>query len=61
VSTNFFTLLGTTAAYGRVFDASADSGGASLAVATHAFWLSQLGGDRNAVGKSIGSTTSPTR
>jgi len=53
VSTNFFSLLGTTAALGRVFDAAADSGGAPLAVATHAFWLSQLGGDVNAVGKSI--------
>jgi putative ABC transport system permease protein len=59
VSTNFFALLGTSAAVGRVFDAAADSGGANLAVVSHSFWQRQLGGDRAAIGTVLSIDDEP--
>jgi putative ABC transport system permease protein len=53
VSTNFFSLLGTNASAGRLFDAAADSGGASIAVVTQAFYRQQLGADPAAIGRTL--------
>ncbi len=55
VSANFFDVLGVRAQIGRTF--SADEAAAEreprLAVVTHTFWRSWLGGDRDAIGRPL--------
>jgi hypothetical protein len=55
VTANYFTELGSRAAYGRVFDAIAEerSGAPATAILGHAFWQRRFGGDPAAVGRTI--------
>jgi predicted permease len=53
-SHQLFALLGVEPQLGRLFNASEDrAGGERVAVITHAFWLTELGGDAGAVGSAI--------
>lgn len=52
VTTNFFTLLGARAQYGRLFTADEARGGRhNVMVVTHGFWRRRLGSDPNVIGK----------
>jgi predicted permease len=51
---NYFSELGTTAAYGRIFDRNDDSRGASpVAILSYAYWQRRFGADRAVVGSTI--------
>lgn len=55
VTGNYFTMLGVRPALGRVLlpgDAEA-AGGGQVAVVTHRYWRSRLGGDSAAIGKTL--------
>jgi putative ABC transport system permease protein len=52
VSNNFFALLGTQPALGRLFDAGADSAMKEV-VLTQAFWQRQFGAERSAIGATV--------
>ena len=56
VSGNFFTMLGVSAAAGRVLNSAEDDQvylGHPVVVLSHAYWISRFAGDRNVVGKKI--------
>jgi len=55
VSGNYFETLGIRPAIGRLFNPADDAelGGAPWAVLSHAFWRARLGGDPQAVGRTI--------
>jgi putative ABC transport system permease protein len=55
VSQNFFSLLGTTAARGRVFtpEDAAGGGGGRLVTVSHKYWQTRLGGDPQIVGQTL--------
>jgi len=54
VTGNFFDVLGTAPAWGRSFLAEEDRpGGADVAIVSHRFWLTRLGGDPNAIGRTL--------
>jgi predicted permease len=55
VSGAYFPLLGVPPALGRLLGPEDDRrvGGHPVAVLSHAFWQTQLGGDRSVVGKSV--------
>lgn len=55
VSGNYFELLGATPFIGRAFAPGEDTipRGARVAVVSHGFWRTQLGGDRQALGRSL--------
>jgi predicted permease len=55
VSANYFSELGATAAYGRLFDPRTDDkpDGPPVAVLGYGFWQSHFGGDPTVVGKVI--------
>jgi len=55
VTPSIFSLLGINPAQGRIFGAGEeDDGGADLsALVSHAFWLSKMGGDPDAVGTTL--------
>jgi predicted permease len=55
VSGNYFSVLGISAAIGRVFDASADSiaGGAAPLTISYGYWQRRFHGDRAVVGRNI--------
>lgn len=61
VSGNFFTLLGVTAAHGRVLTAADDvrPGGHPVVVVSHRFWQRRLGGRTDAVGQTLILNTQP--
>jgi putative ABC transport system permease protein len=52
---NYFTLLGTRTALGRVFNASEDryGSGEALVVLSYRFWQRQFSGDRQIIGRTI--------
>lgn len=52
-SASLFDVLGVPPAVGRTFTADEDERGAKLAVISDAVWRAHLGGDRNAIGKSL--------
>jgi putative ABC transport system permease protein len=52
VTTDFFDVLGATAAYGRTFN-SADEGAAPTILLSHALWQRRFGGDTSIVGTTI--------
>jgi predicted permease len=52
VTTDFFDVLGATAAYGRTFN-SADEGAAPTILLSHALWQRRFGGDAAIVGTTI--------
>jgi putative ABC transport system permease protein len=54
VSAPYFDVLGVKAALGRTFAPDEDQPGRNrVIVLSHRFWVSQLGGDRGAVGRSL--------
>jgi putative ABC transport system permease protein len=54
VSASYFDVLGVRAALGRTFAPDEDRPGRNrVIVLSHRFWVSQLGGDRAAVGRSL--------
>jgi len=53
VSPNYFDLTRLGAAFGRVLRAEDDRPGARVAVVSHPFWRSRLGGDTAAVGSTL--------
>jgi predicted permease len=55
VSGNFFDVLGLTPAAGRLFTAADDRPGCGLpgVVVSHDFWQRQLGGQRDAIGRTL--------
>jgi putative ABC transport system permease protein len=54
VTADFFALLGVAAQHGRTFILEDDLKGAEqVAVVTHKFWRSRLGGDPAAIGRSL--------
>ncbi len=55
VTANYFTELGSRAAYGRVFDAATEErpGAPATAILGHAFWQRRFGGDPAVVGRTI--------
>jgi predicted permease len=55
VTTNYFRVLGVTAAAGRVFDAgdSEQAGAAPVVVLSHAFWMRRFKGDPSIVGQTV--------
>ena len=56
VSGNYFTMLGVSAAAGRVLNSAEDDQvyrGHPVVVLSHAYWQSRFAGDRNAIGKKI--------
>ena len=56
VSGNFFTMLGVSAAAGRVFNSQEDDQvyqGHPVVVISHDYWVTRFGRDRAAVGKKI--------
>jgi len=54
VAGDFFGVLGTDAAIGRVFGAEqSERGAATEVVLGHAFWQQRFGGDRGKIGRSI--------
>jgi predicted permease len=55
VSGNYFSVLGVTPAVGRFFAADEDRtpGSHPVIVFSHALWLSRLGGDRAAIGRTV--------
>ena len=54
-SASYFPVLGVTLARGRFYTAGEDSlgNGAPVALVSHAFWVSRLGGDSAALGSTI--------
>jgi len=59
VSPGFFDAIGVEPALGRVFDRDEYLAGARLLVASHGFWRELLGGDPDAIGRSIVMDGSP--
>jgi hypothetical protein len=53
VSTNFFELLGSKAALGRLFQPGDERACVHCVVVTHQFWKTQLQGDSAVVGKTL--------
>ena len=53
VSTNYFRVLGTMPAAGRLFDPSDDAANGAVAVLNHAFWLRRFDGDPRVVGQTL--------
>jgi hypothetical protein len=54
VSGNYFSLLGTSPAIGRLFaPADDDSAAAPVVVLSHAFWQRRFGSDRSVVGRQV--------
>ena len=54
VSSNFFSVLGVTAAHGRVFtQAEEEPGSDQAAVVSHGFWQRRMGGNISALGTAI--------
>ena len=54
VTGSFFELLGVIPVMGRNFlPAEQRQGGADIAIVSHRFWLTQLAGDVNAIGRSL--------
>jgi hypothetical protein len=58
VTANYFSVLGTRAAAGRLFLGDEDRvpDGAPVVVISHAFWLRRFGGAADAVGTALAST-----
>jgi predicted permease len=53
-TTNFFSTLGVTPFLGRDFAPGEDiASGPKVAILTYGFWLTQFGGDRNILGRSL--------
>ncbi len=52
-SASLFTVLGVAPAIGRIYTAEEDERGQRLAVISDAVWRAHLGGDRNAIGRSL--------
>jgi len=53
-TTNFFATLGVTPFLGRDFAAGEDvAAGPKVALLTYSFWMSEFGGDRSVLGRSI--------
>jgi predicted permease len=50
---NFFTLLGGTAAIGRVFSDDEERQDAAVVVLSHGLWMRMFGGDAAVIGKSV--------
>ncbi len=60
VTPEFFSVLGVDAARGRVFSPEVDTPGGELAlVVSDAFWRSQLGGSRDALGRPVALDDEP--
>ncbi len=61
VTPNYFTELGTPAAYGRLFDPSreAAAGGAPTVVLSYGFWQRRFGGDASVIGRTIHLSKKP--
>jgi putative ABC transport system permease protein len=55
VSGNYFRVLGVPAFIGRTFDGSEDAtiGGSPIVVVSHGYWMTKLGADPNAVGRTM--------
>jgi putative ABC transport system permease protein len=53
VSANFFATLGAGPRFGRVFSAAEAAAGDRVAVISDDLWRTALGGDRNAVGRTV--------
>jgi predicted permease len=54
VTANFFDVLGTAPVLGRSFLSEEDRpGGADVVMVSHRFWLTRLGGDPNAIGRTL--------
>jgi predicted permease len=53
VTSNYFDVLGVSAAYGRTFTAADVRRGAELAVISHRFWQRRLGADPGVVGRAL--------
>jgi putative ABC transport system permease protein len=54
-TSNYFDVVGVRPARGRVFRAGEDvmGAGANVAIVSHVFWQTRLGGDPNIVGKTV--------
>ena len=63
VTGNFFSALGVTPAYGRVFrpDEGEQPGDEAVVMLGHAYWLKRFGGDRHVVGSIVRIDGQPTR
>jgi putative ABC transport system permease protein len=53
VSAALFPILGVSPALGRVFTETEDVGQRSLAVVSHRYWQTRLGGDRSVIGRTL--------
>jgi len=53
VSADYFRVLGVQPALGRTFAADEDANAARVVVVSHSFWVSRLGGDPAAIGRSV--------
>jgi predicted permease len=61
VSGNYFEVLGTRAAAGRLLRVEDDAAGALLAVISHAFWQAQLAAASDVVGRILSISGQPVR
>ncbi len=60
VSWNFFDVLGVRPALGRTFfESEGQAGGNHVAMVTHGFWQSQLGGASNVIGQTLELNSQP--
>jgi len=60
VSGNYFSLLGTSPALGRLFSpADDDAAAAPVVVLSHAFWTRRFGSDRSVIGKVVTLSGNP--
>ncbi len=60
VTANFFSVLGITAARGRVFgEGDADPAAPPTAVISHELWMREMNGDPSAIGKTLSLTRGP--
>jgi predicted permease len=53
VSANYFSELGTRAAYGRLFSPDDNAHAAPVAVLAYSFWQTHFGGDASVIGKTV--------
>ena len=60
VSGNYFSMLGTSPAVGRLFSPADDDAGAPpVVVLSHAFWTRRFGSDRSVIGKVVTLSGNP--